>query len=122
MSDENLGDCSSWRRIARLLLTATDMVKQQGSGVILKWDGAREDGKIYTIVWEGDESGGPRFRSDTDDLEVALRQFVSAHECSALQMVPKVAASISTIDRAARASFVISLRMTQSAGVFHITK
>lgn len=116
MSTEKITASSTWQNAALSLLTAIDVVKQEGSGVIVKWDGERENGKIYTVVWEGDETNGSRFRSDTDDLEWALRQVVSTYECSTPEQVSQVAACISTIDRAARASHLVSLRMTRSVG------
>lgn len=116
MSTEKITASSTWQNAALSLLTAIDVVKKEGNGVIVKWDGKRENGKIYTVVWEGDEANGSRFRSDTDDLEWALRQVVSTYECSTPEQVSQVAACISTIDRAARASHIVSLRMTRSVG------
>lgn len=113
MTTEKLGD-SSWRHVALLLFLAVDSVRRVGDAIILKWDGSRENGRIYTLVWEGVEDNPPRFRSDGDDLGLMLSQLFSSDECSAPELVPQVAASLATLDSAARKSLVVSLRMIKS--------
>jgi hypothetical protein len=105
-----------WQRIARLLLNANALVLAQGSGVIVKWDGLRDNGKIYTVVWEGGTDEGPRFRAETDNLESALGPAFSSDTSAELGAMDRLAELLATIDDAARRNLVILIRMTPTPG------
>jgi len=103
-----------WRRIARLLLHARSLVLTQGSAVIVKWDGHRDTGRIYTVVWEGDADTGSRFRAETDDLEKALIQAFSPDISSEFEATSSIADLLAKIDSAARRHLVVSIRMSRT--------
>lgn len=71
------GGVSSWGNAVRLL-AAFDAIGRDGAVALLKVDGVRENGLIYTVVLSGGRlSRGAGFHKDSADLQALLREAVA---------------------------------------------
>lgn len=62
---------------ASCLLAAIDAIGREGVSAVIKVDGKRDNGLIYTIVLSGGSLGESYFHRDSDDLLVALQEAVA---------------------------------------------
>jgi hypothetical protein len=65
-----------WGRVSGLL-AALDAVGRDGANAMVKIDGARPNGEIYTVVVSGGKLGDAFFRKDGADVDALLRDAVS---------------------------------------------
>ena len=68
-----------WHDSAELLAVA-DAIGREGSSVVVKIDGARKDGSIYTVVVSGGRLGEDFFRKDGADLATVLQDAISFYQ------------------------------------------
>ena len=67
------------------LLAALDAIGRDGGSALVKVDGQRSDGQVYTVLISGGRLGEGFFRRDGADLQVLLRDalvFYVNHACS----------------------------------------
>lgn len=64
-----------WRESAGLL-AVLDAIGRDGVNAMVKIDGAREDGSVYTVVITGSKLGDEYFRKDSHDLLALLRDAI----------------------------------------------
>jgi hypothetical protein len=87
MDDETLlndliGRCAStiphatWEELAPLM-NGLERIGRSGSTALVKVDGARQDGAVYTVVISGGRLGESFFRKDGDDLAVLLHEAIA---------------------------------------------
>ncbi|MBL8945835.1 MAG: hypothetical protein JNK45_21915 [Myxococcales bacterium] len=62
----------AWGEVAGLL-AALDAVGRDGGNTLVKVDGQRSDGQVYTVLISGGRLGEDSFRRDGADLRVLLR-------------------------------------------------
>lgn len=61
-----------WDKAARHVLAAEAIVTHERTGALIKFDGERTNGKIYTVLLDGPPGRDLAFRTDTSDLLGAL--------------------------------------------------
>ncbi|MFT3848692.1 MAG: hypothetical protein QM739_08415 [Propionivibrio sp.] len=66
---------SRWTDAAGLM-AALDAIGRDGANAVVKIDGARPDGAVYTIVISGAQLGEAFFRKDGSDLLALLRDAI----------------------------------------------
>ncbi len=66
---------ATWNEAAKLL-SALDSIGREGANVVVKIDGGRDDGRVYTLVISGGELGKEFFRQDSAKLNALLREGV----------------------------------------------
>lgn len=64
-----------WRETA-VLLAVLDSIGRDSMNAVVKIDGARMDGSIYTVVITGSKLGDDFFRKDGADLPALLREAI----------------------------------------------
>lgn len=69
-------DVALWRDSAGLL-AAFDAIGRHGVNALIKIDGARLEGSVYTVVISGGKLGEEFFRKDGKDLVALLREAIS---------------------------------------------
>lgn len=65
-----------WRDSAALL-SVLDAIGRDGANALIKVDGSRPDGSIYTVVLSGGRLGEAFFRKDGADWSALLREAIS---------------------------------------------
>jgi hypothetical protein len=107
---------SYWTRIAGLVARAEGSVKSTGHAVLIKFDGQRENGEIYTVLVDGDLDSGPRFRTDTSDLEGALNAAFPAAEGAGFYRVDELVELLHTVNASTKHRFFVALRIERVGG------
>lgn len=64
-----------WRESAGLL-AVLDAIGRDSTNAVVKIDGARTDGSVYTVVITGSKLGDEYFRKDGADLPALLREAI----------------------------------------------
>jgi len=62
------------------LLAALDAIGREGASAVFKFDGARVDGLVYTVVVSGGRLGETFFRKDSDDFASLLVEAVEFYK------------------------------------------
>jgi hypothetical protein len=73
---------AAWRDVSGLL-AALDAIGRDGANAVLKIDGGRPDGSVYTVVISGGRLGEAFFRKDGDDLAALLAEAVEFYKARA---------------------------------------
>jgi len=73
---------TQWRGVAGLMATL-EAIGRDGASVVVKIDGARPDGAVYTGVVSGPYLGETSFRRDRSDLPDLLRAAVEFYRVTA---------------------------------------
>lgn len=71
----NANSVSRWREAAELM-AILDGAGRDGANVVVKIDGGRPEGSVYTVVISGPIFGESFFRKDGDDLLELLREAI----------------------------------------------
>lgn len=61
----------NWMKVASHLLAAKYVVTRRRAGALAKFDGERDNGRVFTVLVDG-RGGRDGFREDSDDLEGAV--------------------------------------------------
>ena len=69
------GEMDSWRDSSRLL-SALDAIGRDGGNALVKIDGGRNDGRVYTVVVSGGRLGDEFFRKDGSDLHALVLEAI----------------------------------------------
>jgi hypothetical protein len=94
-----------WSRITRHFRTACAIVEREGKDVLIKFDGGRDNGDIYTVVLNVAREGAVRV--DSNDLEKALSHVLGPDIEGATLPVEDLAGTLRTFDLLARRGFII---------------
>lgn len=73
---ETRDSIDTWNDSSKLL-SAIDAIARDGGSAVVKVDGGRNDGRVYTVVVSGGRLGDEFFRKDGSDLQVLLREAVA---------------------------------------------
>ena len=96
-----------WHRISMHVRTACSVVERVGTDVLIKFDGARDNDEIYTVVLDvGRETS---YREDSSDLEEALSRFFGASLSGATSPADDFAEPLRSFDLLAKRGFVVGL-------------
>lgn len=79
ISDEQV---ELWRKSAGLL-AVLDAIGRDGMSAVVKIDGARTDGSVYTVVITGSKLGEEYFRKDGADLPMLIREAIDFYASKA---------------------------------------
>lgn len=70
-----------WKEVAGLM-AVLDAIGRDGASAVVKIDGARLDGAVYSVVVSGEHLGEKYFRKDGDDLSTVLREAIDFYRTS----------------------------------------
>jgi hypothetical protein len=117
-----------WNRIATYVRGACALVERDGRPVLVKFDGMRENGKIYTVVRDavtyddaafirnGSKAEEAFFRADSSDLEDALSRVLGPDITATTSPTDELAQTLRTFDSLAKRGFIIGMRIVQNDG------
>lgn len=100
-----------WLRLAKHVLAASELVARQKALVLIKFDGERCNGKLYTVDIDGNGNGLLDFRQETSDLSGAVSKafpLVTDGDESEAEMV---ATLLRKWDAWARVGYVLGLQI-----------
>jgi hypothetical protein len=100
-----------WNRIATLAQGACAIVARDGKDVLIKFDGGRDNGDIYTVVLDVAREGAVRV--DSDDLEKALSHVLGPDIEGVTLLGEDLAGTLRRFDLLARRGFIINIRILQ---------
>ncbi|NII52786.1 hypothetical protein [Luteibacter sp. SG786] len=109
-------DMPYWLRVARLVLQLAEL-GHRGRSSLLKMDGLRQRGRIYTVLIDGDPDSAPAFREDSAQLCETLERALNAVPLpvglySANTPDPgAIAGPLARLDAFARTGAVVSVRV-----------
>jgi hypothetical protein len=96
-----------WNRISTLVRAACAVVERAGTEVLIKFDGARDNDKIYTVVL--DFGGVASSREDSSDLEETLSRLFGTGISGATSPTEEFAERLRSFDLLAKRGFVVGL-------------
>jgi hypothetical protein len=100
-----------WDKAARHVLAAEAIATREHTGALIKFDGQRTNGKIYTVLLDGPRGQDLVFRTDTSDLLGALSTAYPFEDDANFDVAQMTSLShlLSEWDRWVRKDFVLSL-------------
>ena len=116
-----------WNRIAMHVRGACALVARDARPVLVKFDGERDNGEIYTVVRyavtddeaifirNGSRADEATHRTDSDDLEEALLRVLPAGESGTMATADDIAGTLRMFDSLARRGFVICVYITRNS-------
>jgi len=96
-----------WNRIAMHVHAAVAVVERDGKDVLIKFDGARDNDKIYTVVL--DFGGLTSSRTNSSDLEETLSRLFGTGISVATSPTEEFADRLRSFDLLAKRGFVVGL-------------
>jgi hypothetical protein len=100
-----------WNRIALHVQAACALVERDGAWVLIKFDGLRDNGKIYTVMIDGAGDVDAIVRIDSGDLEETLSKMFQTVTGAMGAHAEDFVAPLRSFDLLARRAFVINLRI-----------
>ncbi|QDE39737.1 hypothetical protein FIV34_11235 [Luteibacter pinisoli] len=110
--DSNLHqEALDWNKAAEYVLSAEAIAKREHAGALIKFDGERTNGKIYTVLLDGFRGQDLFFRMDTSDLLGTLAKAYPFGDDATFDVAQTARLShlLSEWDRWVRKGFVLSL-------------
>ncbi|HEY4092653.1 MAG TPA: hypothetical protein VGN46_14155 [Luteibacter sp.] len=100
-----------WLNVAAHVLAAATVVRRSGTNALVKFDGQRDNDKVYTVFVGRGEDDESRFREDSDDLEeLVTRAFPLSTEQSLDDAVP-LSGMLQRLHALASEGFVVCIYM-----------
>jgi hypothetical protein len=100
-----------WNRIALHVRAACALVERDGTWILIKFDGLRDNGKIYTVMVDGAGDVDAIVRIDSGDLEETLSKMFGTVTAATEVHAEDFVAPLRSFDLLARRGFVLSLRI-----------
>ena len=100
-----------WNRIALHVQAACALVEREGTWVLIKFDGLRDNGKIYTVMIDGAGDVDAIVKINSSDLEETLSKMFGNVAAATEVRAEDFAEPLRSFDLLARRAFVISLRI-----------
>jgi len=100
-----------WNRIAMHVQAACALVERDGTWVLIKFDGLRDNGKTYTVMIDGAGDADAIVRVDSSDLEETLSRVFRTVTAATNVPAEDFAELLRSFDLLARRAFVINLRI-----------
>lgn len=107
-----------WKRALPLVQQVFALAQRDGLEALLKFDGQRDNGKIYTLVIGPGASDGAARRANSDDIE-SLISGIGISAVGSAAPDEELADALGAMEAMARQGAVIALRMWHDEGTAH---
>jgi len=104
-----------WKRIATRVQAAFAVVKRNEASILIKFDGARENGEIFTVVNWPTKDVDAFSRTDSSDLEGALTRVLEAGIADMTLPEQDFAGPLREFELLARRGYIVCVRMLPNA-------
>jgi hypothetical protein len=104
---DEVEEVERWNRIAMHVRSACVIAERDGKDVLIKFDGARDNGYIYTVVT--DVRGDTAYRMNSINLEEALSQMLGSGVADVTLPKEDFADTLRTFNVLSTRGFVISV-------------
>ena len=104
-----------WNRISRRVQAAFSVVKRNEASILIKFDGARENGKIFTVVNWPTKDVDAFSRTDSSDLEEALTRVLEADVADMTLPEQDFVGPLQAFELLARRDYIVCVRMLPNA-------
>jgi hypothetical protein len=107
-----------WNRIASQVQVACGVVERDGTAILIKFDGGRDNGRIYTVIIDVPDGEYPNTRVNSSNLEDALSRVLGVGISGSTFSAKDFAEALRSFDLLAKRGFVVGLRILR--GVAHV--
>ena len=104
-----------WNRISRRVQAAFSVVKRNEASILIKFDGARENGKIFTVVNWPTKDVDAFSRINSNDLEDALTRVLEAEVTDMTLPEQDFIGPLRQFELLARRGYIVCIRMLPNA-------
>ena len=104
-----------WNRIAMRVQAAFAVVKRNEASILIKFDGARENGKIFTVVNWPTKDVDAFSRMNSNDLEDALTRVLEADVTDMTPPEQDFIGPLRQFELLARRGYIVCVRMLPNA-------
>lgn len=104
-----------WTRIAMRVQAAFAVVKRNEASILIKFDGARENGEIFTVVNWPTKDVDAFSRMDSSDLEEALTRVLEADVADMTLPEQDFVGPLQAFEMLARRGYIVCVRMLPNA-------
>jgi hypothetical protein len=105
-----------WLSIAKHVLAAGESVRRDKTIALIKFDGERANGKVYTVDIDGNGNDDLHFRQETSNLLEAVSQGFPVEEGKVVNGTDVLATVLQKWDAWAKSGFVLGLQIFLTDG------
>jgi hypothetical protein len=110
----------NWTKVASHVAAADEIVTRSGTSALIKFDGKRENGKVYTVLVDSnDEHTG--YREESGDLEGAVARAFPAEPALDASAINHLATMLEKLHRWASEGFVVGINIAWIGGSLSYT-
>jgi len=104
-----------WNRIATRVQAAFAVVKRNEASILIKFDGARENGEIFTVVSWPTKDVDAFSRTDSSDLEEALTRVLDADVADMTLPEQDFVGALQAFESMARRGYIVLVQLLPNA-------